>query len=431
MFGMAATLQKAQMRDDRLYGTRTVKVTILASEWGSSNGEISTLNRELGIQLSRFPEVEITFFLPKCSQEERIVALNYDVKIVEAKPVPGIEPLHWLFFPPDDLQIDIIVGHGAELGSAAYTIKRNKKCKWVQVMHTDPEELAMFKNYSNPISKEVEKHKTELELCALADHVVGVGGKLSDALRVFFHGFLKDVTVFGFTPGLFEGFRTVKRVSSERLQRTVLVFGRGDVEDFELKGFDIAGKAIASLQDTRLVFVGVADGKHEEIAKRLLGCGVPARHIRVRGFVRDQESLKRLFQEVDLVVMPSRTEGFGLTGLEAMSAGLPVLVSGYSGFGEALLSVPHGSSFVVTSGDPADWALAIKRSFAKHEEIRLGEAEALRHSYGKKYNWAEQMKDLTDMMISVAYGRNGSYPFFFQQYINLKLLRRRIKNVCL
>ena len=110
MFGMAATLQKAQMRDDRLYGTRKVKVTILASDWGSSNAEISTLNRELAIQLAKFPEVEITFFLPKCSLEEKKVALEYNVKIVEAKPLPGMEALNWLFFPPDDLQIDVIVG---------------------------------------------------------------------------------------------------------------------------------------------------------------------------------------------------------------------------------------------------------------------------------------------------------------------------------
>ena len=411
MFGMAATLQKAQMRDDRLYGTQKVKVTILASEWGSSNGEISTLNRELGIQLARFPEVEITFFLPKCSLEEKRVALNNNVKIVEARPVPGMEPSHWLCFPPDDLQIDIIVGHGAELGSAAYNIKGIKKCKWVQVMHTDPEELGMFKKYSNPISKEVEKHKTELELCEMVDHVVGVGGKLSEALHRYLHAF-KDVTVFGFTPGLFEEFRTVKQAPSERQQRSVLVFGRGDVEDFELKGFDIAGKAIAALQDTRLVFVGVADGKHEEVVKRLTGCGVPARRIRVRGFVQDQESLKRLFQEVDLVVMPSRTGGFGLTGLGAISAGLPVLVSDYSGFGEALRRVPFGLSFVVTSDDPADWARAIKQSLAKDKKIRLKEVKALRDSYSKEYNWAEQMKELIDTMISMAYGRNGSYPFF-------------------
>ena len=130
----------------------------------------------------------------------------------------------------------------------------------------------------------------------------------------------------------------MRQVVEERKQRNVLVFGRGDAEDFELKGFDIAGKAVAQLADTRLVFVGAQDGKHEEIAKRLTRCGVPAS--------RRRESLKRLFKEVDLVVMPSRTEGFGLAGLEALSAGLPVLVSRNSGFGDSLRRVPFGSSFV-------------------------------------------------------------------------------------
>ena len=409
---MAASLQKAQMHDDPVHGTRRVKVTILASEWGSSNGGLSTLNRELAIQLAKFPEVEITFFLPKCSQQDKQVALKYNVKIVEAKPVPGMEQLNWLCFPPDDLQIDIIVGHGAELGSPAYAIKRNKRCKWVQVVHTDPAELGMFQNNSNPILKGEEKHKTEVELCGMADHVLGVGGKLSEAFRSYLRGCSKDDNVFAFTPGLFEEFGAVKQVPSERQLRSVLVFGRGDVEDFELNGFDIAGKAIAALQDTRLVFVG--DGIHEkrqEIAKRLTRCGVPESRLRIRGFVQDQESLKRLFQEVDLVVMPSRTEGFGLTGLEAMSAGLPVLVSHNSGFGEALSSVPFGSFFVVNSENPADWTQAIQKIWAKDRKSRLEEVKTLQDSYGRKYNWAEQIKDLIDKMTSLANGRDGNYRF--------------------
>ena len=409
---MAASLQKAQMHDDPVHGTRRVKVTILASEWGSSNGGLSTLNRELAIQLAKFPEVEITFFLPKCSQQDKQVALKYNVKIVEAKPVPGMEQLNWLCFPPDDLQIDIIVGHGAELGSPAYAIKRNKRCKWVQVVHTDPAELGMFQNNSNPILKGEEKHKTEVELCEMADHVLGVGGKLSEAFRSYLRGCSKDDNVFAFTPGLFEEFGAVKQVPSERQLRSVLVFGRRDVEDFELNGFDIAGKAIAALQDTRLVFVG--DGIHEkrqEIAKRLTRCGVPESRLRIRGFVQDQESLKRLFQEVDLVVMPSRTEGFGLTGLEAMSAGLPVLVSHNSGFGEALSSVPFGSFFVVNSENPADWTQAIQKIWAKDRKSRLEEVKTLQDSYGRKYNWAEQIKDLIDKMTSLANGRDGNYRF--------------------
>ena len=43
-----------------------------------------------------------------------------------------------------------------------------------------------------------------------------------------------------------------------------------------------------------------------------------------------------------------------MTGLEALSAGLPVVVGHNSGFGEALCSIPFGSSFVVNSEDPAD-----------------------------------------------------------------------------
>ena len=348
---------------------------------------LSTINRELAIQLAKFPEVKITFFSPKCSQEDRKIALEHKAKIVQATPLPpAFEQLDWFFFPPKDLQIVIIVGHGVKLGKQAQVIKDLKTCKWFQVVHTDPEELGMFKNFSNPISEGEEKHKTEVELCKMADHVVGVGPKLSDAFRSYLRGCKKDDHVLDFTPGVLEEFEAVNQDPSERQQRSVLVFGRGDVDDFELKGFDIAGKAIAALQDTRLMFVGAPDGKHEEIAKRLIECGVPASRLRVRGFAQDRESLKRLFQEVDLAVMPSRTEGFGLTGLKAMSAGLPVLVSRNSGFGEALRGAAFGSSFVIDSEEPAVWTVAIQNIWSKDRKCRLEEAVTLRDSYARKYN---------------------------------------------
>ena len=391
---------------------RKVQVTILASEWGSSKGGLSTINREIAIQLAKCPEAEITFFLPKCSKEDKKLALQNNVKIVEALRRPGFQELEWLSFPSDHLQIDVIVGHGVKLGKQAQIIKERKNCKWIQVVHTDPEELGMFKNYSNPISKGEEKHKTEVELCEMADLVLGVGPKLSEAFRSYLRGCQKDKSVVDLTPGVFEEFFSVRQVVEERKKRSVLVFGRGDAEDFELKGFDIAGKAVAVIQDTRLVFVGAPDGKHEEIAKRLTGCGVPKSRLRVRGFMGDRESLKRLFQEVDLVVMPSRTEGFGLAGLEALSAGLPVLVSRNSGFGEALCSVPFGSSFVVNSEDPTDWTAAISKIWAKDRKSRLEEVETLRDSYDKKFNWAKQIKDLLHKMISWTNGMNVNCIFY-------------------
>ena len=95
----------------------------------------------------------------------------------------------------------------------------------------------------------------------------------------------------------------------------------------------------------------------------------------MRCFNENREQLARLFCEVDLAIMPSRTEGFGLAALEALSAGLPVLVSGNSGLGEALKEIPNGSNCVVKSKDPKDWANAIRVVRKKNRTLRLRERQ--------------------------------------------------------
>ena len=386
----------------------TYKVTILASEWGSSKGGLSTINRELAIQLAKFPNVEVTFFLPKCFEGNKAEALCHGISIVEAERRPGYEELDWLSFPPEHLEMDVVVGHGVKLGKPAQVICKSHKCKWVQVVHTDPEKLGMFKCYENPISKGEQKHHVEVELCQMADLVVGVGPKLTDAFCKCLRWCKKDQNVFEFTPGVFTDFASVEQALDERTHRSVLVFGRGDDEDFKLKGFDIAARSVAALHDTDLVFVGAPDGKEQEIAKRLLDSGISERRLTVRGF-KDQEALKREFCEADLVLMPSRTEGFGLTALEAMSAGLPVIVSKNSGFGEALGRVPFGSSFVIDSEDPSAWTAAIKGMWNKDRQTRLDETKVLRDSYGKRYSWSDQCKNLLEKIVGLLENKQGIF----------------------
>ncbi|XP_020621386.1 uncharacterized protein LOC110058717 [Orbicella faveolata] len=96
--------------------------------------------------------------------------------------------------------------------------------------------------------------------------------------------------------------------------------------------------------------------------------------------------------------MPSRAEGFGLFALEALSAGLPILVSGNSGFGEALQAIPYGSSFVVDSEDYKKWAKAITAVRQKDRALRLEEIQMLRAYYEKEYSWQTQGEDLIDKM---------------------------------
>ena len=222
----------------------------------------------------------------------------------------------------------------------------------------------------------------------------------------------RSIFILDLTPGVFDEFVSVKQAHTERKHCKVLVFGRGDAKDFSLKGFDTAAKAVASLPDTSLVFVGAPDGKHEEVRKRLLECGISTNRLKVRGYVNNRKKLKRLFSEVDLALMPSRTDGFGLTGLEALSAGLPVLVSQNSGLAEALSKVPRGESFVVDSEDPQVWATAIKEMLKKERLNRLEEAKALRTSYDNKYSWVKQRKDLFDKMASLIHSMYSIICFF-------------------
>ncbi|XP_044176497.1 uncharacterized protein LOC114976089 isoform X4 [Acropora millepora] len=382
------------------HGQSKVQVTILASEWGSSNGGLSTINRELAIQLAKFSRLEVTFFLPKCSDEDKKAAERHGISIVVATRRAGYDELDWLSFPPGHLKIDVVVGHGVKLGRQAQVICESHNCKWFQVVHTDPEELGMFKDYENPISTGEEKHHVEKELCQMADFVVGVGPKLAEAFRKYLGSCKKHQDVFEFTPGIFDEFSSVQQIPDERKQCSVLVFGRGDEEDFKLKGFDIAAKAVAALSDTILVFVGSPHGKQEEIAKQFTDFGIPANRLRVRSYM-EREALKELFCEVDLVLMPSRTEGFGLTGLEALSAGLPVLVSKNSGFGEALDSIQVGSIFVMDSEDHSTWTGAIKDIWHKDRKSRLDKVKTVRDFYAERYSWSEQCKHLVEKMIKL------------------------------
>ena len=389
-------------KHDPIHGSSKLQVTILALEWASTKGGLSTINRELAIQVAKFSNVEVTFFLPKCSDEDKKAAASHVVSILEAARRPGYDELDWLSFPPKNLRIDVVVGHGVKLGRQAQFIQEFHRCKWVQIVNDDPEELRMFKVYDDPIAMGEQKHRTEVELCVIADFVVALGPKLTEAFRRYLHWCRKDV--FEFTPGVFADFCSDELVTVKRKQCHVLVFGHGDAEDFKLKGFDIAARSVAALSDTLLYVVGVPHGKHGEIARRFVELGIPANRLTVRGDVESREDLKRLFCEVDLVLMPSRTEAFGLTGLEAMSAGLPVIVRKNSGFGEALCSVRFGSYFVVDSEDPSAWRKVIKDTWDNDRKLQLSVVKDLQGSYGEEYSWSKQCKSLIEKMFKLVDG---------------------------
>ena len=400
-----------------LISSRKLNVSLLGSEWGSSKGGLSTFNRELAIQLAKNANVEVRMYLPQCSEEDKRAAAKFRVNLVKAEKKPACDPIEWLASIPRDHCMDFVIGHGIHLGRQVPWIKEQRpNCKWIQFVHTIPEELAMSKDYPFSIVKGAKKHEAEVELCELADQVVAVGPKLTEVFACSLRPSGKDQNVITLTPGIFSEFSNVTHAAVEGEIFRVLIFGRGDREDFYVKGYDIAARAVAELKDEersfKLVFVGAPIGEEDEVKKRFIEEGILPSQLIVRS-AKDREQLAKQFCQADLVIMPSRTEGFGLAALEALSAGLPVLVSDNSGIGKALKKVPCGSNCVVKNDDPVQWAEAIKVVCRKERKVRLEEAILLRQKYEETYQWDEQCSTLVEKMCEMIKGQFKFVNFFF------------------
>ena len=387
----------------------------MGSEWRSTKGDLSTINRELAIQLAKYSNVEVCIYLPQCSEEDHRVAAIHNVQLIEAEELRGYEPIDWLTSLPENHHPDCIIGHGLPLGRQVQVIQRQHRCKWIQVAHTAPEDLGMFKGDQDAISRGEKKHLAEIKLCELADQVVAVGPKLADEYSRYLQYCQK--AVMKLTPSIFSEFSHVKQAKEERATFCVLVFGRGDGEYFELKGYEIAAKAIAELNENcyQLMFVGAPPGKEDGVAEKLCQHGISRTQLMMRSFKENREDLANLFCEVDLAIMPSRTEGFGLAALEALSAGLPVLVNGNSGLGDALKKVPHGSNCVVNSEDPKSWAEAIRAVRNKDRDVRLEETKYIRGKYAEEYRWKKQCDILVQKMMDITFGKYSELCMIFHK----------------
>ncbi|XP_067023513.1 uncharacterized protein [Acropora muricata] len=355
-------------------------ITLLASEWNSLAGGLSTLNRELAIQLAQQTNVKVSLLVPEgaCNDRDKREAQRFYVNVVEAKQRPGCEPLDWLGIPPEGHRMDVVIGHGVKLGRQVHFIKRDQQfpnCKWVHTVHTAAEHLGKYKDYKNPASRAEQKHWEEVGLCKCADLVVAVGPKLEKAYFSYLEGCKKRGYIFGLTPGLFDReFGDIVQIpKTENDDFKVLLCGRGDNEDFELKGYDIAVEAFADPRlkgkSYELLFVGAPDGMQDEVRKRLLNHGITNDQLTVRKFVQCRSDIKDLLCEVDLAIMPSKSEGFGLVALEALSAGLPVLAGSNSGFASAIRDLTSGAFSIVDSWTSTSQALAADDSMEQETVV--------------------------------------------------------------
>jgi glycosyltransferase involved in cell wall biosynthesis len=161
--------------------------------------------------------------------------------------------------------------------------------------------------------------------------------------------------------------------------RYVLTVGRLVPEKRQmdiLRAFSEAG-----LSGWKLVIVGRIDHKNK-YADLLASEAAVAENVVMAGF-QSGESLRQLYAHAGLFVLPSSHEGLPIVLLEALSYGLPVLVSDIP----SNLEVVDDSARVFRMGDIAELSRKIRTLSA----LKLGatEREALRRDCARRYDWAE------------------------------------------
>jgi glycosyltransferase involved in cell wall biosynthesis len=132
------------------------------------------------------------------------------------------------------------------------------------------------------------------------------------------------------------------------------------------------------------VIFAVAGIGSEEPALRSLAreLGVEDR-VRFLGHV-EQEELPAALSACDIFIRPSRSEGMGISFIEAMAAGLPVIATPVGGIPDFLTAGETGWTVGVDA--PEEIARAVKDILARPEEAKriTGNAKRL---VAERYDW--------------------------------------------
>lgn len=116
-------------------------------------------------------------------------------------------------------------------------------------------------------------------------------------------------------------------------KHVVLFLGRITYQKGPEYFVDAAMKALQYIEDPLFVMAGAGD-MLEAVQKKVEECGLEEKFL-FPGFVQG-EDLEELLSVADLYVMPSVSEPFGLSALEAVSFDVPVILSKQSGVSEVI-----------------------------------------------------------------------------------------------
>ena len=284
-------------------------------------------------------------------------------------------------------------------GVAGHAVKHALDLPLVSTFHT----LARVKVEADE-AESAERVRAETDVIRCSDAILANCDEEADDLRRHYDAPAERIEIVApgvdpafFSPGDRDGARAAlgwagahSRMSAEggrnAVQHPVLLFV-GRIQP--LKGLDVAVAALAQLEheDAELVVVGGPSGRSgpDELAR----VHALARDLGVRDRIRfvppqPHHLLSTWYRAADVVLVPSRSESFGLVALEAAACGAPVVASDVGGLRTIVEDGRTG--FLVEPRDPASFACATDKVLADPAlAAALGAAGAQR---ARQFTWS-------------------------------------------
>ena len=303
------------------------------------------------------------------------VSDNYRVIHVVAGPVapaPISELIEWTpvfttatldFIERNRLRYDVVHAHYWLSGRAGLAIKSALGIPLAHSSHTLGLVKELTKRWDEPNTSEV-RIATEEEVIAGSDCMIAATE--IEALDLIDHYKADPARLCITPPGVdHEVFSPLDTPRADvQLSDQPLALFVGRIQP--LKGVDVALEAVAiareRIPDLEILVIGGASGQSgsDELARLKLR----AESADLTGAVHFRPAVSRdelppYYRTADVLLMPSRSESFGLVALESQACGTPVIASNVGGLG---VGVNHEKGGLLIDGwDPSDYAEALVR----------------------------------------------------------------------
>ena len=157
--------------------------------------------------------------------------------------------------------------------------------------------------------------------------------------------------------------------------------------DYLIKSFKVV---LQNFPKAELFLAGEDRGIQEDLEKLATKLGVSG-HVHFLGFV---ENVPKLMSQMDITVMPSLQESFGVAALESQALEVPVIASRVGGTGEVLLDNKTG--FLVPPGDTTSLSNATIKLLSS-KKLREDMGKLGREFVVKNYDWEKNSRKMEDL----------------------------------